>query len=57
MTPNAYVVLTDNNPALIQAAFFGPSGEARAIAWRDANAGGAAVRPAVLSSYALIITL
>jgi hypothetical protein len=61
MVPNCSVVLTDDNPTLPRAIFFGipsdPIGNAAAIEWRDAHAGGAAVRPARLESYGLVVTL
>ncbi len=61
MTPNCSIVLTDNNPMLPRAIFFGisgdPIGNAAAIEWRDAHAGGAAVRAARVDSYGLVIVL
>ena len=55
--PNAWVVLYDNNPLLIAAAFFGAGAEEAATDWRDVNAGGAAVREARFSSYQLVVNL
>lgn len=54
---NGHVVLTDNNPQLPRAMFFGAGSEEAAIEWRDAHAGGAAVRPITVASYNLIVTL
>ena len=55
--PNAWVVLTDGDPDLIRAAFFGPTAEEAATDWRDANAGGSAVVQAHFVNYFLQVTL
>lgn len=54
---NGHAVLTDNNPQLPKAIFLGSNSEANAIEWRDAHAGGAAVRPVIVNTYNLVVTL